>query len=498
MTLGSAISSATNASHPAYAVRSNSRPNSREIGKQRTQALSNGLIRAVVRPLLPLPIGAPSIPTERDLLYHVRTCTLHDLVSTSNSIGFWQSHALPLSHAVEPVKFALCALGGAHRQFKAQRGGEPMSHDFESIAIQQYNQAISCISICLMSPSEKNMEVTLTCCIIFICIENLFGRYTKAVGYLRSAYALFKHVQESTPLLQSSTQESPTSNTALSGVFTSIADILFRLNIDVAFYIGSDACPDAIPPHVKDIEMEFPARPFASYVDAEASFNLMKRVGNARWYLKSQGRLMHEWDRFRPETTIYDTSLVPHELAFLAPYFLHWNARFDLFKQQADRSSATHNALRRIATLELYQSVWLALLKCRTLETDFSPSDCSAIMDCAEALLRLEPSETSPAFAFDGVIVPAVCLTLHYCEDEATQRRGINLLRTIRRREGVWDSQEMSDVFEAMVTARRKDLIAWDAIPYNIPSIAKRLSGLNMPDLRFPQELLLLGAEMAD
>ncbi|KAJ3540202.1 hypothetical protein NM208_g5166 [Fusarium decemcellulare] len=214
--------------------------------------------------------------------------------------------------------------------------------------------------------------------------------------------------------------------------------------------------PGRYPPHVKDIQMEFPARPFASYVAAGDSFSLIGRVSNARWYLQSQDRLTHEWDCVRPETTIYDTSLVPRELAFVASYLLRWSVWFDLFKQQANHR------------------------------------------DCAEVLLRLEPSEISPAFAFDGVIVPAVCLTLHSREDDATQRRGISLLRTIRRREGVWDSQEMTDVFESMVTARRRDLIAWDAIPYDIPNTAKRLSGSNMPDLRFPQKLLLLRAGMVD
>lgn len=108
----------------------------------------------------------------------------------SAGLIFWSGYALPLSHSVKTVRHAVCALGGAHRLFKLQHGGyyetSPTLQKPKSTSIRQYSQAISLVKTIIDTATERDIEIVLTCCIIFIGLENLHGHYAESLRHVKA------------------------------------------------------------------------------------------------------------------------------------------------------------------------------------------------------------------------------------------------------------------------------------------------------------------------
>ncbi|KAF4470709.1 hypothetical protein FALBO_2379 [Fusarium albosuccineum] len=99
------------------------------------------IIPFIIRP----PISDNLIsPADAALYHHARECLLIDF-EMLDPTGFWQQIVLPRSHAIEPIKYALCALGGAHRRFLATYADNTtcLDIDLHVQAVQKYNLAIS-------------------------------------------------------------------------------------------------------------------------------------------------------------------------------------------------------------------------------------------------------------------------------------------------------------------------------------------------------------------
>ncbi|RKL42817.1 hypothetical protein BFJ70_g4514 [Fusarium oxysporum] len=105
----------------------------------------------------------------------------------------------------------------------------------------------------------------------------------------------------------------------------------------------------------------------------------------------------------------------------------------------------------------MYQSTWSALVKLETAEDEFSRQDREEILQCADILIRKEQART-PIFAFNGYIILTPFVVAGSCRDYDIQSRSISMLRSLRRREGTWDSQEVADFYEIMLAATADDI----------------------------------------
>ncbi|KAF7544650.1 hypothetical protein G7Z17_g9788 [Cylindrodendrum hubeiense] len=246
--------------------------------------LSPGLI---LNPGLGADVSA--LPAQVDLFHHFRTSTIHDLTMGFASTDFWHVHVLPLGHAVEPVKYALCALGGVHRHFKTQHQGVGTSAfdpKLDKVVIQHYNQAIHHIKSFVATASESNIEVVLTCCVIFICIENLQGRYTEALCHLRAAPALIASLrQSSTTPTSDIVQYKETSS--VPRFVDEISELLYHLGADMSFFLGSEIVPGITCQSLDTVAIQYPTAPFSSCAAAVKSLRAVEMIDNSvRYYFE--------------------------------------------------------------------------------------------------------------------------------------------------------------------------------------------------------------------
>ncbi|KAJ3549258.1 hypothetical protein NM208_g594 [Fusarium decemcellulare] len=440
---------------------------------------------------------APSIynlacPADALLFHHAREYTIGEFDADSCS-RFWYNFVLPLAHTVEPVKYALCALGGAHRRFVTgyrNDSAASSASEFELASIQKYNQAILHMKPLMAENSQTNLQTTLICCVIFICIENLHGRYTDSIRHLHAGCQLLNSLRTERQLGGSPSSQSSTSTTSEPEytLFDMVTDMLYRLGQNVAMYVGDDVFFELdLPPRTAD--MGDPRTPFPSFEEADKLLDLVEESYDD-FLMGPRPRVWPElwsddpmlYDTFTASTTCFDPDMRKQALSASRMTFAIWNARFELTKKEKETVRLSPEEQRALAFLNMHQSIWSALVKLETIEEEFTREDSEMILERAEVLIKMEEQAKRPTFAFNGYLIPALSIVCGSCRDIDIQRRSISLLRSVRRREGIWDSQEVADVYETMIAATANNMVIWDKLPWGIPQLAAELSSLSLSD----------------
>ena len=446
-----------------------------------------------------------------ELFHHARTSTLDDLNTAPSPTDFWYNYALPLSHSFEAVRHAVCALGGAHRVFKLRRSVESKLalDQLERASIQQYNRAIASIKSVMASATERDMEVILTCCVIFIGLENLHGHYAESLRHMKAGTSLLVSLlsqcirQQHTDLLTAGDTISDgngrmVSSSSLLGrrpnleFLDDFAQTLSRLANDVWMYIREMIAPDLnVYDATDDVGSYFPKQSFDSVGEAEKYLHAVIRL------LEVDGAIIDHklivWSRQahrgRPVFESSDMLLTPWS-SIMSPgaaenMFWSWSERFDHFQSQFDESTATRQDVLRKRALAVDQALWSGWLRCTDWRI-YRPEDFEEIVRRAELLVELDAFKSSPVFAFDGSLILCLALPCVESEDSALQWRTIRLLRSFWRREGIWDSHEVADILEATVIATSKGVVAKNALPWDVPNLARLMASLNLDEVYIP------------
>lgn len=434
-----------------------------------------------------------------DLFHHARTVTLEDLETALSPTDFWYSFILPLGHTSEAVKHAICALGGAHRLFKVRTSKvHPSSREILDISVQQYNQAIRCVRVVMDAATEQDLHIILTCCLIFISIESLHGRYAESLRHLKAGTSLLVSLKSKIDP-QHDTSEFGTGATRGSRFLDSLAEAFCRLGNDVWGYVREVVIPDLnfdVTTNAKSLDHTIS---FNSVSQAEEHFHHVTKLFEADKTFIS--REMMSWIM---DQRLLDTSqqippmpsqvpahhhLIPFE--DLEVIFNSWSDAFDCFRSRLDESTTTSQEILRTRALAVDQALWSGWLKCKTW-SDYQQQDYEEILRRAESLVQLDAFQSSPVFTFDGSLILSLAIPCVSSMDRDIQWRSIRLLRSFWRREGIWDSQELADILEAMMMATSLGLVTKDMLPWDVPHLARLLHALELDDITIPEGPLLL------
>lgn len=421
--------------------------------------------------------------TDNALHHHARVYAAHDLISFDTGRGFWQQLAFPLSHIVKPVRHAIIALGGAHRCFWASNPAEgALVHaDVRNEAIQKYNEAIQCIQSRIAEGLEDNNQTTLTCCVIFICIENLLGRFSHAVCHLHAAIRLLNcHRQKlqhppssKIPVIYGLKRGHSTYEDDMHDI---ISEMIYWLSQNVALYTGDLYVPEldwhpCIPSILGDETL-----PFSSLQEAQESLSYLDFVYEAN---------------FNGDTTSDDIQRhrsCPLPLKAVSRHYTNaanltqaaynvWSSRLDLFKRSMSGVQLGPQEQQSLAWCELQQALWRAFLNCS--DGGYTKENSCQILERVEDILQIESAQTRPVFKFDGDLLSSVGFVCTACRDGDVRNRAISLLRSIRRREGVFDSQEMAGLFSRMASVLDGKVATWEALPWGATRLSLELSRLS-------------------
>lgn len=148
----------------------------------------------VLRSMRPIVADIDGTETEKRFFHRFRLAVADGLGSHIwNFTTFWNRVVPQMSHQDEAVKHAVIALGAAYQLFqlpdkdqdpKAKTPDGFTRESLEVFTIQQYNRSICELQRHVGSSSPESIQVTLVCCLAFICLETLRKNYDAAVTHL--------------------------------------------------------------------------------------------------------------------------------------------------------------------------------------------------------------------------------------------------------------------------------------------------------------------------
>ncbi|KAJ5030948.1 hypothetical protein J3E71DRAFT_389644 [Bipolaris maydis] len=375
---------------------------------------------------------------DRMFFHHFRSITMIDFVRLVNPKDFWSQRVLPMCHDEPAVRNAVIALGAAHYVY-LQKLSKPYPREadtsmtyFECVATQYYNNAIGQL-VTLNDANNSTLWDSqlriLTCCLLFICLENIFGRSDEGLRHMQAGARLLETFDLSTapPNFQQLIQE--------------IATVLLHFCVDVSYLDDDFDVPNMLPYVAPLVELDDRVQPFASLAEAkDAMWDLDVRMT----YIECPD---HE-SGVVPDKDHY----IPDNMNELIEPFERWKTKFNLLvASQIDNTDVPIEIQRETLTLMLRRAVWEVIMP---INSDNEAEELARLqrelVDMAELLYSIESSWLDrPIFTLDSDTIPALYFVGLSCEDPALAQRILALLRGSRRREGPWDSWKVADKLEA-------------------------------------------------
>lgn len=394
--------------------------------------------------------GAPTCSKQADLLHYAWKYVISSFDTSDSVERFWHTYVLALSYESEPVKQSLCALSEAHRYFSAQaRNHTSLTPAINVSAIHGYNEAIEKISRLVAKNSTQNIRTTIICCVIFICIENVYGRPMDSIRHLHSACHLLHSLRGA-----KGGQHDP-----LPGV---ISRMLYRLGQNVAIYLGDEVVftPDSAMPPIRLGD------PQASFLSLEEANEQLEEIGSIyneflfapdpdEW--PNYGHFHRRCDGMKhlgQDISITRDDKRRRVLESSQAAYEVWGSRFDTYKSM---ETSCKDKQRRCALTSLHQYLWMTLIKRETPSTQLCKEDWQELLQRVAKVLGHGPESDDPVFTFDGDIIPALFTIWSSCHDAEMRSQVLQLMRSSHRREGIWDSLEVASLCEAWASAEERN-----------------------------------------
>ncbi|KAH8202314.1 hypothetical protein TruAng_003486 [Truncatella angustata] len=433
-----------------------------------------------------------------------------DLADSILNTSFWSQYLPLYGLQVEGIRHALIALGAAHKDFllRGRKIAGVAQRDNERFIILHYNLAIRHIQPLMSQPTTTNIQATLICCLLFICFENLRGQYTEAIQHLRAGARLLASLKgsNSSIFLPSVSESDPTVSRAQYETATHVSSqdnmdaltTLFScLGIDVSIFLEDEVVPLEKLSQVStsDFAVET-ATTNSSFTCLSAARKELHRIEIAHDIFFEQlchadghkplpavaGQENSELDRTPPEFSEKDKNTYRG----IYRMFWKWSRRFDTFMDHYQFETASPKETGDALRVRLQQKTWCAILDetpwLDMMEASFERGSLESMVDDAELIIQSMGSLSRPFFTCDADIIPCLALVGCFTDDRDLLHRVITALRRLNRREGVWDSQDLAEIFEAAITAREQlGLPIKVDFAGGVLSMAKMLLSLNIP-----------------
>lgn len=405
--------------------------------------------------LNPICVDITGDPDERRSFHHFRVWTAYDLSNFFHS-NFWQCLVFQIGHSELAVKHALIAVGAAHETY-LEKG--VLGTKDNALALQQYNKSIAHLRKRLSSPSRRGAEVTLICCVLFICYESLRGDYKSALTHLHCGIHILNNRQDlaettigqrDVPYLDPQTDEKE------------LIEHLTRLEVSACTFMEGKIksekfswtnSPDPLP------------RPFLSLTDARRSAEILLDLSlslaisqhpqrcrpavNSDLMLRRE-LLIKACDKWSFELdallkSIPMATLPANDLQAVFTLIMHMKAT-----QVIIRSSSQHGPDRFRPFEDEFKSI-LSIASWLISPTSSNPPDCyfstlpaplTSIFTSASTFSSTSPTSCvathKPITSNIGIIAPLYYVSKNSI-DPAIRRAALDLLATPRR-EGIWES----------------------------------------------------------
>ncbi|KUJ17310.1 uncharacterized protein LY89DRAFT_584492 [Mollisia scopiformis] len=361
---------------------------------------------------------------------YFRYKALSELIGFDTKSDFWSHVVLRFSEASPAVFRAVLSLSALHETTYCQGSETTM----ESMTfLRQYNKAIR--QLCSRQTIQP-VQFTLTCCILFICLENLRGNYDAALLHLEKGLEVLKHWH--TQDVTSSEQEAR----------EFITRAFQRLDMQATTFLDSRQ-PRFNISSLDQASTRITNKPL-SFVDLHQARATLEALVSKLFYIittKSHPQL-HSWSA--------ENTYLPARKSLLNGLrveFLKWKTVFDTFSHQ-EGQNWQEDELRLSVLLALHHHTTALMLDIR-YNTDVDgkyygpPKDeeWTKINDICQSMISSLSTSKSSFSADMGLIAP-LYFTAMQADNPRISQRAIDLLYQIKWKEGFWNAGTAARVAE--------------------------------------------------
>ena len=348
---------------------------------------------------------------------------------------FWSEVVPRIAYNEPSVRHALIALAGFHERFTSGSKDRERS----CFGLQQYNLAIRT----LLHSNQDLPLVGLLCCLLFISIELLQGRFVSAMNLSKSAGKMLSDLRSKYASLDSS---------------DSVIDLYDVLKAQYLRFEGQATLMQSLigsesqPPTFFDDPVVWPS----------PVLNLSS-ISEARWCFEEirKAWMEHVW-----------SSQVKHhrlDYAFFSEQLQCFNNAFQELLTMQQRSFSAFDR-RSVAILEINRRQFaVALLvaanpppgQLTQLWWDNEASQFEGIVEHATIALELSGEDElncSPQFSLEPGVNLHLYSVITRCRDPTIRRRAIVVLRSVSRHEGLWRSDLVAHIGDQIVKLEEEGL----------------------------------------
>lgn len=398
--------------------------------------------------------------------HHFHHWTSTQLTCAPGSSNFYLTYVLPLAHICEPIKHAIIAVGAAHRFFMAGQETCSPLQQLKSLSMQQYNKAISRIIPHMSLDSAFDIQCTLVCCLLFVAFEGINGRYAESIRHIRAGVRLL-----SSPALIDASREEKS--------VMKLTEMFSNLGVEASMFMEDTIIPDIRSGSIDVLYgTDISDQPFR---DLDEAAGALRKLDVKAVDIMDQEPCP---DDIAHGSFCSQDSMEPWEKEYfdsmwddLDAKFEEWDSRFELTKRHIATWDYQDLHSPQLIYLTLQQKFWRM---CMTWEREEwaepVPAAVKQFLDAADifAQIVLVPGQTS--FSLDGDMISSLSLVVWTCSDPILRHRALDLLRSLNRREGIWDSREIVELHEA--TLALEDPTSWyrKEIPGGVPGYVAELA----------------------
>lgn len=354
------------------------------------------------------------------------------------------------------VRHSIIALAAFHENF-LHPTKSTTDNQRRLLALDHYSQSIQTVVHLNQRNQQKAMLTTLITCLVYCCIESIQGHFVSAMRHIASGIRLLAEQEDS--LLERERLGN--------GISKGFIDKMRRMFISLgtqAMSMEESEVSAAVVQHLQSAAEEHVGYFFDSPEQALADI----------------AQLMNDTIRLATwaESCENDSDFPNHALVStgdrLDRRFEEWTRAYDQLLTRSSHTqyrsdcSSQHIAFLILRVNQLMTRIVLSF-KYQTSQTRWDEylEGFKAIVSTSEDLLVVEAQQRAKSggspWSSDGQtsyqgtfsltlgIVPALFLTCTRCRDRVTRHRALDILKTQRRRESVWDSQVVAVVAERII-----------------------------------------------
>ena len=389
---------------------------------------------------------------------YFRHNTLAALTGFDPKSGFWSS-VLQVAHSYPAVLHAVLALSALHEHLNTGPASREESGS-STLFLKHYNKSIGCLRSLRSDQTPQPLQVTLTCCILFVCLENAQGNHDIALRHLRSGLRILGNIKADC-----------VRPTSCDDVPSSMIRVFRRLDMQATVFLDSR-------------RPELEATLLGNELMATTHSLSFQDLREAQESLEDI-----EVQMLNVLTTALSRKQGPgprlEMLSLGRPLFEALSSRFGQWKEAFDALSIREREIMQTEDLQFgvllalhYQTTSLMLDVRAELDLDTGHGPCSRefrftrINELSRSLIHSTPSsESFRLSAATGVIAP-----LYFSAQDAPtsqiRQQAIDLLHQVKWKEGFWDAGTAAKIAE---NVNRVRTLGNPRIPITggIPDLAK-------------------------